>query len=335
MELRFAYLLPVPAFVAGLMWTVLFTSICLLLAWRDGAEIFEGSNQSGGGLTVLGIVLVVTSLMLGMLPAIWRFSRASEEWDYQGKRPPLDGRKRWKEEKSMLAGIQVLPRPWIPTSCGMLFGIVFAYFVVLEQDIAIAKIPTLAWYCLELMVLFAMLARGIASSIAERPRRRELLEKADVVDLLDLSPQYRAGRYAVRKCMTWTAGATMASLFFLADSSWMTIAIFVVVSLFAVLSLIPAMLRLQYRIRNAKREAMEQLRIEIKPLRDAALAGKDENPGRLADLLSYFLHVEGLPELPFDKGKLGVASLYFAVPLGSWVWISVVQTLLGAVPQSG
>jgi len=52
-------------------------------------------------------------------------------------------------------------------------------------------------------------------------------------------------------------------------------------------------------------------------------------------LLSYMLHVESLPELPFDKSKMAAVSLYLVVPLGSWLWITAVQQLLGALPLAG
>ena len=103
----------------------------------------------------------------------------------------------------------------------------------------------------------------------------------------------------------------------------------------ALVSVIPPILRIQRIISAAKQAEMRRLQSEIREARAEVLEstqdGPDAAPGRLADLLAYLHYVETLPELPFDKSKLAITSLYFAVPLISWLWISLVQSWLGMI----
>jgi len=87
-------------------------------------------------------------------------------------------------------------------------------------------------------------------------------------------------------------------------------------------------MRMQALIRTAKREAIVKVHSELQELRNL---GDRAEPGRLADRLSYLHYLESLPVLPFDKGRVAVATLYFAVPLASWVWVSAIQRLLNLV----
>lgn len=333
LELAFAYLLPLPSLFAGLVWTLLFTATSFLIAWFEGFRITQ-EVTGASTLTSFGLLLIVASLVLGMLPAIGRWSAASEEWDFQNRRPPMRNKERWAEEKKMLAG-KKLNGAWLANILGLLAGSSLIYFVILEGDLHYLKSATVLWASLLIILLFMLLVRGIAKSRQARVRSKALMDLADKVDLLDLAPQHRAARFAVRSGLTWIAGATLSSFFFLLGGSWVTLSILILITFLAGLSLVPVLLRLQYRIRNAKKEELTRLRAEIVPLRDDALYAKTTNPGRLADLLSYMLHVESLPELPFDKSKMAAVSLYLVVPLGSWLWITAVQQLLGALPLAG
>ena len=333
LELAFAYLLPMPSLFAGLAWTIFFTASSFLIAWLEDYPVTWERNGVSS-LTSFGLLLIVTSLVLGMIPAIGRWSAASEEWDFHNRRPPMNNKERWAAEKKMLAGKE-LGGAWLANIFGCVAGSALIYFVVIEGDLSFLSSPTILWSGTLMILLFILLGRGIAKSRQAKARRKILLDLADKVDLLDLTPQYRAARYAVRSGLTWLAGATLSSFFFLLGGSWITISILIFISVLAGMSLVPILLRLQYRIRNAKKEELTLLRTEIVPLRDDALHAKTANPGRLADLLSYMLHVESLPELPFDKSKMAAVSLYLIVPLGSWLWITAVQQLLHALPLAG
>lgn len=326
-ELAFAYLLPVPALVAGLWWSLVFTGISMTLAWVGDFSILKTLADGTTRPTTLMILMAVSSLMLGMLPAIIRLSSAAEFWDFHSPRP-LAARPRWRKEKEGLRKQTGRAKTGLANVLGVLGGGAVSGWVLLEGDWALAMHPTLLWACLQMVGLFLLLFRGIALNRETTRKRKHQVQAASEVDLLDLSPQYRAARFAMRGGMTWLAGATLSSLFLLVGGIWLTNSILVVVTILASLSLLPPLLSVQGHIRKAKREELERLRAEVQPLRDRVLAGEEQQGGRLADLLTYLHYVESLPEMPFDKGKVATWSLYFAVPLGSWLWISGVQALL-------
>lgn len=327
-ELAIAYLLPLPALIAGLWWALVLTAISISLAWIGEVDILTTQVDGTPRPTTLVILMTVSSLMLGMLPAIIRLSSAAEYWDFHEGRPLL-ARRRWRKEKEGLREQGRDAKTGFANLLGVVGGLLISAGVLLEWNLRLIAHPTVIWASLQMVGLFLLLFRGIALNRETSRKRKHQVEAAAEVDLLDLSPQYRAARFAMRGGMTWLAGATLSSLFLLVGGIWLTNAILVIVTLLAGASLLPPMLHIQRHIRQAKREELVRLRAEILPLRDRVLAGEEEQGGHLADQLSYLHYVESLPELPFDKGKVATLSLYFAVPLGSWLWISGVQALLG------
>ena len=337
-EFAFAYLLPVPALVGGLIWSAIFLGLSWSVLSIDDFKVIQQRNGESVP-SHLAILLFASSWMIGLLPHIVRLSAAHEEWDLGNDLPPTDRRERWKAEKLLLAKS-------LPSAKAMLPATLIALLVGIGVDIKVIELnadnirhPTMIWAGLQMLVLFQLLVRGIGFTHFAKRRRQPTMDAAEHVDLLDLSPQHRAARCAVRSCSTWIAGATLSSLFFLVGSNWLTQSIIAVVAFVAALSLLPTVLRMQRRIHRAKQLELARLQQDLHAAREVMLAhsgapdaavGVDlasTAPGRLADLLSYMDHVENLPELPFHKGKIAIASLYFAVPLGSWLIISGVQRL--------
>ena len=343
MEFAFAYLLPVSAPMGGLIWSAIFLAFSWLVATLDQLPMLI-DHQGESEPTQLALLMFACSWMLGLLPHIMRLSTAHEEWDLNDALPPAEARKRWREEKRFLAkslpsGRSLLPATLIALAIGILVNI-----QVNELNLDNLHHPVIAWVGIQMLLLFQLLIRGMAFTHFAKRRRKPLLEAATHVDLLDLSPQHRAARCAVRSCLSWVAGASLSSLFLLLGSKWLTQSIIAVVVVLAALSLLPTVLLMQRRIHRAKELELARFMDEVHACRDALLgqpACTSSQParvtqtetsvqaGRLADLLSYINHIENLPELPFHKGKLAIVSLYFAVPLGSWLLVSGVQHLLG------
>lgn len=331
-EFAFAYLLPVPAILSGLIWSATLLAISWSVLQLDDFPLLKEQN----GETVptdLVILMFASSLLIGLLPHVVRISAALEEWDLGKALPPTNSRARWKEEKAMLAKTQPSGRAMAPASIlAVILGLVVCIQVI-ELSWDNLRHPSMAWMGMLMLGLFQLLLRGMAFTHYSKKRRKPALEEAEHVDLLDLSPQHRVARCAVRSCSTWIAGATLSSLFFLLGSNWLTQSIIAVVAFVAALSLLPTVLRMQRRIHRAKVLELARLQRDVHAARDVVLNktasanSQSIPPGRLADLLSYMQHVENLPELPFHKGKLAIGSLYFAVPLGSWLIISGVQNL--------
>jgi hypothetical protein len=342
MELALAYLLPLPAQAGGLIWAAIFSSISWALATLDEMPLIVANADGQVEHTTQAVLLFVASLMLGMLPAVFRMSIASEEWERQPKAPPLGFRERLQEEKLFL--VKAVPSfgTLLPfTLIGIAVGVAINSWII-GPTWRHLQSPSVAWMTIQFLALFVLLARGIGFARFANKRRQPVYLAAEEVDLTDLTPQYRAARCAVRSGVTWLAGACFSSLFFLAgkEENWITPVVLTVVSVIAALSLLPPVLRTKIRIQQAKAAEMERLRSRLSELKPGAELAPDPDapaakaspsanrPGELADLLSYLHYLESLPELPFNKDRMGMLSLYFAVPLGSWVWITVVQKLL-------
>lgn len=332
-EFAFAYLLPLPAILSGLIWAAILLTVSWSLLKLDDFTILKHVNGESVP-TDLVILLFASSLMVGLLPHIVRISSALEEWDLGKKLAPTNNRQRWREEKTMLAQSLPSARVLAPASILALVAGLGVNIFIIEIGMDNIHHPTMIWTGLLMLGLFQLLFRGMAYTHFAKKGRKAALAEAETVDLLDLSPQHRVARCAVRSCATWIAGATLSSLFFLLGSNWLTQSIIAVVAFVAALSLLPTVLRMQKRIHRAKVLELARLQRDVHAARDVVLQrtpnanSQSIPPGRLADLLSYVEHVENLPELPFHKGKLAIGSLYFAVPLGSWLIINGVQRLL-------
>ena len=340
-ELRFAYAFPLPPVVAGLLWSVILGGISVLI-WQQYGGSGPGEprliqERSGGGheIAPFGILMMVASLMWGLLPATGRATSASELWDLRDEAAPLEARKRWKRERELLPSEVESPRRLIlATLLGIAIAAPLVYWIFGNSS-EVWSYPAVWWTAALLGGLFVLLARGIAMTRDAKIKRAPIFAAAEPVDLLDLEPQLRAGRCALRTAIAWMVGASLSSLFFLLGGDQVTIAILIFITVIALVSVIPPILRIQRIISAAKQAEMRRLQSEIREARAEVLEstqdGPDAAPGRLADLLAYLHYVETLPELPFDKSKLAITSLYFAVPLISWLWISLVQSWLGMI----
>lgn len=333
-EFAFAYLLPTPALVGGLIWSAIFLGVSWLVATIDDIPLLievQGESRPSS----VAVLMFACSWMLGLLPHIVRLSAAAEEWDLSDALPPTNPRDRWRAERKALVKHLPTRRALLPfTLIALVVGIV-VNMQVIEIDWLNIRHPIILWLGLQMLILFQLLIRGMGFTHFAKGRRKPLLELAEHVDLLDLTPQHRAARCAMRSSLTWVAGGTLSSMFFFLSSIWLTQMIIAIVAIVAAAALLPTVFRMQNRIHRAKKLELASLQEDVHRCRDAVLnhhrtpAGEPVPPGRLSDLLSYVDHVENLPELPFHKGKLAIVSLYFAVPLGSWLLISGVQRLFG------
>lgn len=334
-ELAFAYAFPLPPVAAGFVWTVLILAATVALQTLGGPELIESQDDGSRRASAYGILVMVSSLMWGMLPATGRATSSSELWDLREETPPLDARARWQREKQLLREEGLRPqRLMIATIAGALAGAFLVRWIFGGSDGPWHAAS--AWFTAVMLGgLFIMLARGIAMTHEAKRQRAPIFEAAETVDLLDLEPQLRAGRCALRTAVSWMVGASLSSLFFLLGGDQLTIGILIFITVIALVSVLPPILRIQRIIRQSKQTELQRLQAEVRQARAEVLEstqeGPDAAPGRLADLLAYLHYVETLPELPFDKAKLAITSLYFAVPLISWVWISLVQSWLGMI----
>ncbi len=327
LELAVAYWLPLPALLSALIWTAFFLGVSYAAVHFDRIDLLQAGTDEGQPprLSAAAAVLLAASIMLGVLPAVLRISAAADEWDLRKLIPPADSKARRKREMAMLreeSPPASIMRPF--TVLGVIVGVVVVYWILGGQWELLARM-VMAWMALQMMLLMLLLFRGIGTTVWVKKRHKAMLEAARTVDLLDLNPQHTVARMAMRTSLTHLTGAALTSLFLLAGGPYLTEAIMSVATIFALMTLLPPILRMQALIRTAKREAIVEVHGELQELRNL---GDRAEPGRLADRLSYLHYLESLPVLPFDKGRVAVATLYFAVPLASWVWVSAIQRLL-------
>lgn len=328
-ELRFAYLFPLPPVAAGFVWAVVI-GLSSVWIWNiDGPALVSIAQDGTRTVSPFGILITVASLMWGMLPATGRATSASELWDLSEETPPLQARERWRRERELLRDeVQSPARLWAATLAGAAAS-VFLVRWIFGNDDSLWQYVSVWWTAGLLGGLFVMLARGIAMTRDAKVKRAPIMAAAEHIDLLDLEPQLRAGRCALRTAIAWMVGASLSSLFFLLGGDQLTLGILIFITVIALVSVLPPILKIQRIISGAKAQEIKRLQSEIRVARAQVLEstneGPDPAPGRLADLLAYLHYVETLPELPFDKAKLAIASLYFAVPMISWLLISVVQ----------
>lgn len=329
-----AYAFPFPPLVTGMLWVLILGGISAAI-WHRGELSLVDANADGKlALNAYGIMTVITSLMWGLLPATGRATSSNEYWDLSGEIAPTDSRERWKLEKQRLADEVRFPRRlMIGSVIGVLAGGAMTWWI-LGGSAGQWELLEIQWSAFMLTGLFVMLARGIALTQDAKKRHAPIYEAARHVDLLDLRPQLRAGRCSLRTAVSWMVGASLSSLFFLLNGDVITISILSFITVVALFSVAPPILRIQRIIRQAKDAEIERLHDEIRRAREEVLEstrtdGVTTEPGRLADLLAYLHYVETLPELPFEKGKLAFTTLYFTVPLFSWLWISLLQSWVG------
>lgn len=337
-ELRFAYLFPLPPVAAGFVWTILIGLVSVWIWQIDGPNLVDTAADGSRSVTPFGILITVASLMWGMLPATGRATSASELWDLRDETLPIHARERWKREKELLRNeVPSTSRLRIASALGVIAS-VFLVRWIFGNDSTYWQYVSVWWTGLLLGGLFVMLARGIAMTHDAKIKHAPILAAAETVDLLDLEPQLRAGRYALRTAVAWMVGASLSSLFFLLGGDQLTLGTLIFITVIALVSVLPPILKIQRIISMAKSAEIQRLQAEIRAARaevlDSTIDGHDPSPGRLADLLAYLHYVETLPELPFNKAKLAITSLYFAVPMISWLWVSLVQGWLEMITQS-
>lgn len=191
-----------------------------------------------------------------------------------------------------------------------------------------------AWTVTFTLILFFLLARAaFMTAVGARERNDDGFRiPPGEIDLLDLRVHLVEGRVGLRLSLVWIVGSTLSSL--LVFDPELTAPLVLLLGLGFGLALVALMLptrRLHLRIRDAKRREIERVSAEVRAARDALQSGERDAPGRLADLLAYWDHLEGVREWPFDNRTLSRFVLYLLIPVGSWLGGALVERFVGRV----
>lgn len=171
------------------------------------------------------------------------------------------------------------------------------------------------------------------SRISDSRRLSHLGRERGQVDLLDPRSLAPFARLGLLNALIFI-GAISIALLFLADlgaaprMAGVLVFLFLVIAAMAIISMLLPVLGIRERIRETKREALDDCRERIRSARDAwkesggAAAG--EGTG-MADLVAYRSLIESVPEWPFNAPLLTRLLLYLAIPLASWVAGAMVE----------
>jgi len=173
----------------------------------------------------------------------------------------------------------------------------------------------------------------IHSRISDSRRLSRLGRERVEVDLLDPRSLAPFARLGLQNALIFIGGISI-TLLFLADMGAAPGLVKVLVLLFllygaiATIGMVLPALGIRDRIREVKREALEDCRERIRHTRDAWQAGSGGARGEgtgMADLLAYRSLIEAFPEWPFNAPLLTRLLLYLAIPLGSWIAGAMVE----------
>jgi hypothetical protein len=173
----------------------------------------------------------------------------------------------------------------------------------------------------------------IHSRISDSRRLSRLGRDRVEVDLLDPRSLAPFARLGLHNALIFIGGLSV-SLLFLADVgagpglARVLVFLFLLFGTAATIGMVLPVLGIRDRIREAKREALEDCRERIRCTRDAWQAGSGGGRGEgtgMADLLAYRSLIEAVPESPFSAPLLTRLTLYLAIPLGSWIAGAMVE----------
>ncbi len=154
------------------------------------------------------------------------------------------------------------------------------------------------------------------------------------LDLLNFAPAYAAARIGLRIALVWIIGFAISGLFFLHMGLWFVVVLIVLGLAVGIAALLIPVQGVMRQIREAKRAELARLQEEIHGLRDGAMNGTTQSPGRMADLLAYETRVQAISEWPFDVPTLRRFGLYLMIPLASMIGGAFVERVVDAFFRS-
>jgi len=173
----------------------------------------------------------------------------------------------------------------------------------------------------------------IHSRISDSRRLSRLGRERVEVDLLDPRSPAPFARLGLQNALIFIGGISIM-LLFLADLGaapglvGVLVFLFLLMAVSATISMVLPAFGIRERIREAKREALDDCRERIRRTRDAwkeSAGGATGEETGMADLLAYRSLIENVPEWPFNAPLLARLLLYLAIPLGSWVAGAMVE----------
>jgi hypothetical protein len=211
---------------------------------------------------------------------------------------------------------------------GAACGLAVDFIGARANDTAITWPGHVVWVWILNPALFAMMGIQVATSSARAGVYQELGRRTRVTlgDIAPLAPFARAG---LRIALLWFVGTSLASVLLVdTDSPMLVASILVVTTGIAVASLLAPSRGVHERLRDAKRQELGWLRVEIARASSALRRGDERGAMQLPALLAWEARVAATSEWPFDAGTAVRFGLFLLVPVGSWLGGALVERLV-------
>ena len=165
-------------------------------------------------------------------------------------------------------------------------------------------------------------------------RMSRLARKLNRIDLLDLTPLAPFTRQGLTNALLLIGLLSIFSLFLLETGfGGMILRLGVTTLVMAALAVLPQVLWVRARIRQAKDEELRRINRAISTERSAL---EDPDAGRRigrrwgpADLVAYRGLIQDVPEWPFTASTYARLILYMLIPVASWVLGGIVEEIVG------
>ena len=334
-ELRVATLLPVSPFTTGVLLAAALSAVYLVARWLLDVPWWIPDETLGWTLTGSGRLSLVISMLTGYTIAVGRFLSVSYTRDLQRMQllPPEPRPKRTDREMLRIP-IANLRKSRFGGFIGLGLGLLFILWLhdLLDESFLenIQRFSDASLLAMALL-LFWLLGRAAFMTLASFA-----LPEFEI-DLMNLRRLHGFGRIALRQALAWIVGASILSLVFLTPDFTIEGVLLAFAPVFAASLAIAALALLlpvrgvQRRIRHAKAKELASVDAALSRVRSAALGGDSIGQERLAGLLAYRSHVQGLAEWPFDTSMRLRFVLYLLIPLGSWLGGAFVERFVSAM----
>lgn len=287
----------------------------------------------GDLLRYLGVD-VLTSLLMGYLPAADAWLRQSVVRDFETLRPVLSV---GEEERAALLSRALRPGRGVLLAGGCIGAATLALMPLLDPSFWPEGRPPLTsplflFLTLRQVALGFLAGRVVAFEVASVRAYRYVGRTSVTVDLMDVGRLRTFARRGLRSGFVWLLCSSLVSLFWLGPApSSGNGPIIGLIGLLVLAGFGVCVSGVRDAIRDAKAERLEAVRAAVRRESEALLSGgarEATGDTRLADLVALQGLIERVPEWPFDAPVLLRFGLLALLGLGSWLGGALVERLV-------
>lgn len=317
-ETRLASLIPLPAWVAGVLSAIVLTIIGLSLHALSG--VFPFTTEPTLKITPQAHVTVLSASLLAYGLTAARLAHGAGTVATMSPRCWLCSR---------LAG-----------AAGVAIGMVL--IVLTSQQMRLQEPGRNPWNAGELYVdlLSLLLLWGLGRAAYFTFRGAGANEHRSVpIDLWNVTPLQRYGRTGLRNALAWCLGISLLVLIMFfdpnpelqVDSAKVLLPLILGSVAIAALALFLPLWSLKQRVEAKKSATLKEIDRELRQLRDERQQGNPPPPGTEADLIARRTYISAVPDWAIDTGTFRKLSIYLLIPVSSWFIGPVLRKMMDTV----